>query len=304
MKSRKERADRSALRALIQTSQSKGYASLDDIAAYATRNEAPMAGAPATMMYLMLFAPGSMQQGITGIVNWDMLRFYGQLDPAQRQALRQRARLPFGQLGPDQQNQLNKMLFGAEAVLTVDRPVGPNQKKQDPLTEMITAQIQRFTGGNDADYQTEPTEVMPNGLPANGYITVDFTSEPVGQPQTMSTDFGRGSALGPMELGMLKFFKEDPAMSQLSGQIPNLDDIKVGTRSVYNFSFFVAPAVSEKHQLNDDSIPKDAPVYKMTNLPSDFRKRIDDMAATFKTNPIWKMIGQMGGMGRGAVPPP
>jgi hypothetical protein len=261
-----------------------------------------MEGAPASMSYIMLFAPGAMQQGMMGTVNWDLLRLYGMFDATQKQALRRGTRLPYGQLSPGEQTQVTKMLFGPDESLTIEnRQNGPNQKKEDPFTEMMMSQMSRFMGGNESDFRTEPTEVMPSGLPPDGFIQVNFTSEPVGQPQTMSTDFGRGMALGPMELGLFKFFKDDPQMSQLGGQMPTMDDIKVGQRSIYNFSFYVAPSVCQKQTLNDDVIPKDAPVYKMTNLPADFQKRIDDMAVAMKNNPMWKMIGTMGGQ-RG-VPP-
>lgn len=301
VKSRKERADRFALRALIRAAQANGYASLDVLAEYATKNESPLEGAPATASYVMLFAPNAVQQSMMGMTNWDVLRLYGYLSSGQRQSLRQGARLPFSSLSPDQQKQLNKMLFGADETLMVENR-GPNQPKQDPITEMIMSQVQRFGGGNETDFRTEPTEVMPSGLPSNGFISVNFTSEPIAQPQTMSTDFGRMSTVGPMELGLFKFFKEDPAMSQISGSLPTLDDLKVGTRSVYNFTFAVAPNVVQKQTLNDDTIPKDAPVYKITNLPSDFQKKIDEMAVNMKKNPIWKMVGAMGGFNKG-VPP-
>ncbi|HVT14339.1 MAG TPA: hypothetical protein VHE55_18895 [Fimbriimonadaceae bacterium] len=302
IQSRKERLNRVALRTLIQSAQSQGYTSLDDLAAYAQKNESPM-DAQASMMYVMLFAPGALQQGMMGIVDWDMLRLYGMMDANQRQLLKQGRRVPFGQLTPEEQAQLTKMLFGADAALNAETRQDGTAKKQDPLTEMIFSQIERYSGGNENDFRTEPTEIMPNGLPTNGYVLLNYSTQPVAQPQTMSTDFGRGASMGPMELGMLKFFKDDPNMSQISGAIPTVDDLKVGTRSVYNFSFYVAPFVSEKQTLNDDVIPKDAPVYKMANLPSDFQKQIDDMAAAMSKNPIWKMIGQMGGFGQRAVPP-
>jgi hypothetical protein len=163
--------------------------------------------------------------------------------------------------------------------------------------------MSRFTGGNDNDYRTEPTEIMPNGLPSDGFVSVNFSSEPVAQPQTMSTDLGRGSVLGPMELGMFKYFKEDPNMAQIGGQMPTFDDMKVGTRSIYDFSFNVAPQVSQKGSLHDDKIAKDAQTFKMGSLPSDFQKRIDDFAAMMKKNPLWGAIGRMGGLGQRAMPP-
>lgn len=303
VKSRKERTDRVALRNFIGTAESKGYVALDDVAAYATKNESPMDGAPASAAYVILFAPGALQQGMMGQVNWDMLRFYGLLESSQKDTLRQGARIAYGRLTSGQQSQISKMLFGADENLVVETRQSANKPKDDPLTEMINSQMDRFGGGNDTDFRTEPTEVMPSGLPQDGYLVVKFATEPIGQPQTMSTDFGRGFALGPMEFGLFKFFKEDPQMAAMAGQMPTMDDIKVGSRSVYNFSFYAANAVCEKQTLNDDSIPKDAAVYKMANLPSDFQKKIDDMATSMKKNPIWKMMGKMGGLGQGTPPP-
>jgi hypothetical protein len=303
-KSRKERIDRYALRTLIQVADSKGSVGLDDVASYATKNESPMEGAPASMSYIMLFAPGAVQQGMMGQVNWDMLRFYGLLDPAQKQSLRQGTRLAFNRLTSGQEAQVTKMVFGAKESLVVEtRQNRPGQPKEDPITQMIRSQMEMFGGGNENDYRTEPTEVMPSGLPQDGFIVVDFSSEPVGQPQTMSTDLGRGISLGPTELGLFKFFKDDPQMAGMSGEMPTMDDIKVGTRSIYNFSFYVAQAVCEKQTLNDDAIAKDAPVYKVGNLPADFQKRIDEMANSLKNNPMFKMISKMGGFGS-KVPPP
>ncbi|HTQ08726.1 MAG TPA: hypothetical protein VMI31_01505, partial [Fimbriimonadaceae bacterium] len=303
VQARKQRTDRAALKTLIDSTEANGYPTLDSIAEYAQTNESPIEGAPASMTYIMVFAPGAMQQGMMGVVNWDLMRFYGQLGADQRQVLRQGGRIAFDRLSPSQQTIVSKMVFGADEELMVENRQAGAKPKSDPLTDLIVSNIEKYTGGNENDFRSEPTEVMPSGLPANGYVQVNFTSEPVGIPQTMSTDLGKGTAMDPMMLGMLKFLKDDPSMSQFSGEIPTMDDLKVGTRSVYNFSFYVAPDVSEKGVLNDDSIPKDAPVYKMANLPADFQKQIDQMADSFKNNPIWKMIGQMSGMGRQAVPP-
>lgn len=302
VEARADRTDRFALRTLIQAAQRQGYVSLDDVAAYALKNDSPMDGAPASTAYIMVFAPNAIQAGMMGSTDWDLLRLYGNLSAVQRQNLKEGGRVGFGQLSPAAQSLLTQMLFGAKTALQVD--TNQPKKESDPLMDMMMSQMSRFgQGGGGGDFRTEPTEAMPQGLPPAGYLQVAFSSEPIAMAQTISTDFGRNFALSSMELGLFKFFKEDPSMSEVAGELPTFDDLKIGVRSVWNFSLVVAPQVSQKGTLNDDRIPKDAPVYKLDALPEDFRKRIDDMAAKMKKNPVWSAIGKMGGMGR-QVPPP
>ena len=237
VQARKQRADRTALRVLIDTAQSKGSVGLDDVAAYATKNDSPMEGAPATMTYILLFAPSAMQQGMMGMMDWDLLRLYGLLSPAQRDTLRQGRRIGFSNLGADQSAQLEKMLYGPSQRLMFEEQRADNSKSKDPFSDLIMGQMMRAGGQRGGDFRTEPTEVMPNGLPATGYIQVNFSSDPVAQPQTMSTDFGRGMSLGPMELGLFKFFSEDPQMSKISGAMPTMTSRMMRPRSSRTISW-------------------------------------------------------------------
>ncbi len=300
VEAREQRTDRVALRTLIAASVSNGYASLDDVAAYALRNPAPMTDAPASTMYVLLFAPNVLEQGMTGLVNWNLVRLYGTLSVTQKQGLRQGERIPFSRLDPTQRGLVQKMLFGEETDLDVDgaAPAG------DPLTNTMMKQISRFSGGSEGDYRTEPTEIMANGLPANGVINITASVEPVAQAQTSSTDFARAAMLGPTELGLLDYMKDEMKSSQMASSIPTLDDLRIGTRTILNFTFVVADGVSQKGTLNDDQVPKDGPVYKMSALPADFVKAIADRKESLKKNPFWKMIATFGGMGQRGGPPP
>jgi hypothetical protein len=244
-----------------------------------------------------------MQAGMMGQVDWNLLRFYGTLSATQKSSLQKGGPMTFGSLQPNQKALVTTMLFGPETDLSIT----DNAKQQDvdPFTSMIMKQISRFgPGSSGGDYRTEPTEIMPNGLPSSGYIQVSFSSEPVGVPTGSSSSLGEFSTLGPMELGLLKMFKEDPKMSEMSGGLPTIEGLKVGTRSKYMFNFFVAPDIAQSGNLQDDRIPKDATTYKMNNLPASFQADIDRMAATMKKNPFWSAIGSMG-MGRQQqLPPP
>lgn len=298
--SRSERTDRKSLKKLLDASISQGYLSLDDLAAYAQSNAAPLTEAPASTVYIMLYAPGAMQQGMMGMMNWDLVRFYGTLGATQKESIKNGGQIAFNSLNPGQRTIVSQMLFGPANDLTV---TADKKTDGDPLTNMMMRQMSRFMPGSTGDYRTEPTEIMPNGLPANGYIAVKYSSEPVGVPVGMNTSFGEFQAMGPMELGMIKMIKDDPKMANMSGAIPEIPSLRVGTRVKYDFSFVVAQNVEQTGTLQDDHIAKDATVYKYENLPQDFQDQIAKMAAAFKKNPIFSAIGQMGNMGRQAPPP-
>jgi hypothetical protein len=295
---RRIRADRVALANFINMAQEKGVPSLDDYAAYALKSEPPMES-PGSMMYLMLFAPNTIQQGFGGMTNWDMLRFYGSLSIAQKQNLQTGGQISFGTLNQQQANLVRKMVFGANARLQVLD--GKAEKTSDnPFLDMARA----FMPGDSRGLQDEPTEVMPNGLPGNGYVVMNldkgyFTTVPSDQAAAPSSMFG---ALGADEMAMLKYFREDPQFSAFSGFMPAMDKFKVGDRETLNFQFFVASNTVVKETLKNDRMSKDAKVVAYAQLPAELRERIEKRVEAFKKNPL--PFGQMMGGGGGFPPPP
>jgi hypothetical protein len=296
---RAERLDREALAALMQAVDTKGIPSLDDVAAFAAKAENPMEGGVA-QAYVMGLAPGAFSFSMSGFTNWDALRFYGLLSLDGRRVLAGGGRLPFGTLTSAQSGQLQKMAFGTSSNLQVE---GSGAKSDEGFFSMM----RMFGAGTDKDFRTEPTEVMANGLPSDGFVTAnvvsDFFVTPVfdGDQPTM----GPLSVLGVDEVAMLRMFRESPGFSQaMSGQMPSIDRVKLGERSVWNFQFHVAPKTSMKASLNDNRMAKGGRTYAMNDLPADYQKRIAAKVEEYKKSPLGAIGGMMGGMNRGQTPPP
>lgn len=297
---REERLDRPALAALMQAVDTKGIPSLDDVAAYATKAPNPMEGGIG-QTYVMMLAPGAFSASMSGFTNWNALRFYGLLPPEARRSLAQGGRLPFATLTPALSNQVQKMVFGTQANLQFE------DGKQKPEAETMASMMRMFGMGADRDFRTEPTEVMPNGLPGNGYVSAnvasDFFVSPVfqGDEPTM----GPLAVLGVDELAIFKMFREDANLSPMMGsQIPAIDRVKVGERSVWNLQFHVAERTSAKATLNDNRMPKNGATVSVNNLPAPYQRQIADRVAQYKKSPLGAIGGMMGGMGAGKTPPP
>lgn len=244
VQARRERVDRPALARLLAAAKKNGLASLDDIAAYALTSPSPYEGS-AAMPYLMLFAPNAMQQGMMGLSDWNALRLYGTLNQAQRQNLASGGRIAIGSLGPNQQALLSRMVFGAKANLKVQDP-NAKPKEELGIFDIIRTAMPGQGGGND--FREEPTEVMPNGLPGQGYLSGTFRTEPIGKSEGSDPMLMFG-ALGPDELAMLRYFKEDPKLSAVAGMMPSIDRMRLGERTNILLKVFVAEDVALERTL-------------------------------------------------------
>ncbi len=240
------------------------------------------------MPYLMLFAPNAMQQGMMGMADWNALRLYGTLGIAQRQTLADRGRLALSTFAPNQQALLNRMLFGSQSDLRIQDP-NAKPKEEMGFLEMIRGFI---PGGASNDYRQEPTEIMPNGLPPQGFLTGSLAKEPVGKADGVDPMMMFG-ALGADELAMLRFFKEDPKMGLMAGMMPTVDRLRLGERTNIELKIFVAEDVALERQLQDNRIDANSPVVSMDNLPAEFRARIDKRLEAFKKSPFPGFPGGM-----------
>ena len=292
-----KRVDRAALAKFLQVARSKPVPSLDDYAAYAMASPPPME-TPAAMLPLMVFAPNTMNQGMSGLMSWDTLRLYGQLGPAQRRLLTEGGRLGFSTLNPSQRTLVEKLTFGASARL---RPAGAVKKDAEGFFDMIAEMV---GPGASNDYRDEPTEVMPNGLPPGGWLEMRVTADAF----AMVADSGKGvdrryGALGVDELAMLRYFAEDPNMQQMAGMIPKIDRFVLGERRRLEFTFAVAPDVVVSHTLNDDRLAPNAQPVTLDQAPAAFRERLQQRLEAFKKNPM-PLFPDPTGVGRNRPPSP
>lgn len=283
------RTNRTALSKLLSVVR-KGTPTLDDIAAYALEAEAPTK-TPVAQTYLMLFAPTAIQQGLTGMTDWDALRFYGTMTPGQKETIANNGQLPFGNLNPKQRDLVAKMAFGSAARLQV----GSEAK---PATGGFLGMITQFLPTADKDYRQEPTEVMPDGLPMAGYVTGSIKQQFIGSPAGQGMGMLSRASLGTDELAMFEWMKSDPMFAQAMQMMPQITQLRPGKRTNYAFSFFVAKDVLFNRTLNDDRFEKNAEPISMTNLPQDVQDEIKKKVEELKKTPL-----PFGGFGGGVKPP-
>ena len=293
---RQDRIDRVALSKLVGAAKSKGAVGLDDIAAYAQTSPSPFGGSSAALQYLMLFAPNAMQMGMTGMVDWEAVKFYGQLGLAQRQSLVQGGRLNFAQLTPSQRVLVEKMMFGPRADLQqIDPSAAPPEGGFD-FMKMMTS----FMGGKQNDYRQEPTEIMPSGLPPNGYLTMGATKEPVAKAESDDPMLGH-AMLGADELALFRMFKDMPNGEMVAQMMPTIGQVRLGERTNYHLRFFAAPDVALERTLQDNSVAPGGGIYTLETLPTDFKALIEKRYQALKKSPLGAFPNL--GVGR-QVPPP
>ena len=289
-KSRAIRVDRVSLANLMRAVDEKTIPSLDDMSAYALENPDPSLGGFASG-YMMLFVPGGMMEGFSGLSNWNMLRFYGHLSPDARITLNSGGKLSFSTLSAGQKAAVDQMIYGADGKLSIE---DPNKKSEAPFPSFLA--MMGGEGGN-LDYREEPTEIVPNGLPGDGYLDLNGSREAFAVPQSAGDSafaalFG---VLGPDEMALFKMMSETKGAEAFTNMLPNMSKLRIGERSVMNFTFHLAPLVSVKQTLKDNRLPKDAPVVAQNALPSDFQKQIADRLAALKKSPLGGMGGMFGG---------
>jgi hypothetical protein len=289
--SRTTRLDRIALTNLLQATADKGIPSLDDISTYATLAPNPMSGG-ISMGYLMFFVPGAVQMGMDGSSSWDMLRFYGQLAPEMRNSLANGGKLPIGNLTAGERASLERMTYGSSSQLSVD---DPSRKPEDETPSWMKMAM----GSGSIDYRDEPTEIVPNGLPSDGFVELKGTSEPFAAPVASpdSMVMAMIGVLGPDELALFKMMRSQKGAEQFSAMFPKFPKLRIGDRSVMNFTFHVAPQVSLKQTLKDHHLDKNSSIFSEDNLPSDLQKKIAEREDALKKTPFGSMAGMFGGAG-------
>jgi hypothetical protein len=294
---RDRRQDRVALKAFIATVRAEGTASLDAISSFALSSPKPDFES-GLVLYLLAFAPSTLQGLMGDTMDWDTLQLYASMYPTQKSSLRQGGRVPFGTLSTQARNILTRMSFSSRARI---KPAAELQKTgEQPFSWGMMGAL---FGGSETSFTEEPTEVMPNGLPPDGAIELKLANEPIGTTEGMTSSFFLGmGVLGADEFAMFEIMKE---FAQASGEglgemgemfsLPKT--IKLGSREKMNFLFWLSPNAGMHKTLMDDSVPKNAPTVDTSNLPPAFRQLIDQRKKAMKESPYGRMLGGMGGIG-------
>jgi hypothetical protein len=197
--------------------------------------------------------------------------------------------IPFSLLSPQQQQLAAALLFGPETRLAIEA----DRKKRSVLPPMF----QEMVPVVGKSLKTEPTEVMPMGILSGYGVQLDTQVEPCAKP-TANSMFGN-MTLGADELGMLKFFKESPQFQGMSAMMPSLGDVRVGTRTIYNFKFYATEEVAATYRLNDNAIDPSSRPVNMGNISAEFASLIQQRMEMLKKLPFFDPSF----FGRGSEPP-
>lgn len=129
----------------------------------------------------------------TDLSQWKPLELWGNLDQGQRNAIQQGRPVPFGSLSEGAKSVCEKMIYGAEPKIFVDKvPAGVDfQHSLNALME-----IKSFKDGYYQTYSlmSEPTEAAPLGVPLNSWVSGIVRKIKSYQTQSKNAEFNQKRA--------------------------------------------------------------------------------------------------------------
>ncbi len=300
---RDSRVDRKALAAMARTVASGQQPTLDQEADFTFKM--PENGNPFfSLDTVTLRALGSDLGGGFGPQRGekDALRFYGSLTGSQRQSLLNGGRVSIGSLGKPQMEIVNKLVFWS-----MD---GPNVAVQttDQTQQGRRGNNQRFQGnrggfggfGRQSGLSGERTEVLPNGVPSNGYVqgTYNRTDGVVG----VNADGTTGRFMTAPELARMRQIQSrmndanaDPnAQGNGNRRMPpgmeqQYTKFRVASRGTLTLTFVLAPQVSMARSLQAD-FNSSGQAVAFESLPTALLQQVDQM-----NRAMTERRGNMGG---------
>jgi len=297
VEAREKRADRLALAEITRKAAAGASIGLDDLARYAAKAPQPFRSA-VSMAYLMLSTPGIMSLMMEES-RWDFVRLYGLLGPAERSALTSGKQIALSALTPDQAAVVNRLVYGADPSIQLGPP--PADGDAGALGIFGMAWSSTMTS-DESDYRNEPTELCPNGLPPQGYLSLAIRSEYLLKAAKGGGIFEMFGSGGIQEFAMYQLMRDNPTLSQ-GTPIPDVKDVFVGNRRVLNFTIQLAPDAAIRQSLNDDQIDTSGKPTSLASLPAEVKAALDKAVADLKKLDLPFLDPSMIGRGRPPIPP-
>lgn len=272
---RMSRLDRSSFGALLRSLDKNGGANLDELSKYAVQNESPFKSQLGAG-YTILTSP-SMMSFMFGQMDWNILRFYGQLSASQKTMLEGGRSIPMGSLSGPERVCVTQMVYGASPMITIGEP-----RNDDVLGGIFgMAWSSMMSQGEDADYRNEPTELCPDGLPAQGFVALKVRPEYLLHPAKGGGMLGFMGSSSLQDFAIYQIMRENPAMTG-NQAMPEVKEVTVGNRRILNFTFQLSRDASLQKTLNDDKSDPNAKPVAIDKLPPEVRAALDNAMATLK----------------------
>ncbi|MDI9640903.1 hypothetical protein QPK87_18240 [Kamptonema cortianum] len=293
--SRQVRLERNSLATLLTTVSNTGHVSLDELANFVASNDRRAMESSLFSSLARAFAPSIFGGMLFGMETQPtFLRLFGLLSAGQRAALRAGRPVAFGTLSPAAREELNYVLFGIQNSLEVFSPEKP--LKRPSLDEML-GQGMMFLEGQMAggDYRTEPTEIMPTGLPAQGFLQADVSMSSYAMPLGRNGKANFASmSMSSLELAFLRAMMDVPeVMAEASQFIEIFNNMVVGQRTNLYIGANVATGVAQTSELNDNGKPG-TQRYSIRKLPEPLETEVAAMVKEVKASQMFQFFGGMG----------
>jgi hypothetical protein len=290
------RTDRVGLARLLKSASTAGIVRLSELALFAGKNADCRANSVVSP-YFTAFA-SSVSGGPMGTqTDWQMLRFYGRINPIIGQRLTVGDAVPLASFDIQP---VDAMVFGTPTRLKADR--GKPASKFNYFDSIADF---GGMGGGGVDYKDEPTEVLANGFSGDSVVKVAVISEPfLAMKPGEKSQLGLGS-VGVDEMALFQYMmsiKEVAAMMRAS--MPKMPMLIRGERTIYEFTIQVGEGLFVKQTLTDDVMPANPTSMEFGKYPADMQKLIDARIEEIKKSPYANLGSMIGAMGRGSQPPP
>lgn len=231
------RLDRAALGQTLRRGLAQARLGLDDIANYARAQTSPLAMEGVDAAYFALLANLIAEADTIRSLapRRDMLRFYAASSVPQRNALFAGQPLALGNLNAAQGQALKRMVFGSGFM--------------SPLTLNGNRDLMGGPGG----LLSEPTELLPAGIPRNGLLTCRLEE----QPSVVATNSKTGASqnLSADQLAMMLAQREKPDLPVFGAPKGEFDLFKAAITRRMRFTFQFSEAVAMDQSLTDKVPP-------------------------------------------------
>lgn len=282
------RMKREDLVEMYQIYEQEGRPNLDTLASFAARNPNAPYNSVKEIVLMPVSGPGYDMWGQSN--DWESLMLWGHLGSANQKTIRSGGRVPISGLSKEAREFLTETLFGNYSNL------GEIEKQRRKPAYMS----QGWMGEEGGYYEgmmgltSEPTEIMPNGLPANGYLEGIAVTEPyvIQLGSTNKPNTYLSMAMSPSDVAFSRALYEMVG-DQSEIQPGHFNRLALGQRTSIEMAIVVAPGVGQVRQYLDDQKPDTSRTYSMLSLPTEFARLVAEEEKKMNASKEMKLMRAM-----------
>jgi hypothetical protein len=294
---RQFRCDRVILGPFLRLCLKQSIPTLDEFAEFTTKSD--LANNDVVGAFLFTAVAGFGNSGLGTEITWNLYRIFGEFTPDQRATLLAGGRLPMFVLSPTQLANFTQYGYGATQRLrygTGPGPMSPNFPSAHPIN-MSPPRGDSPTGlPAPKGYETEPTELLPNGAQASGYIEMKVAEEPFVSPfGPATTAMVLPRVRGVAQVANQQVRSAEPDFGK-DGEI-RYTRFKLGSRKLHLLTIHGSDRAYVTGRLYEYHLYQDSPDFAMGSLPAEWNAEVTKRLTEYQE-------AQAQAVGRKVVPPP